>query len=96
MNIRNIVNIVIIITGASEGIGQATAKLLSKHRVKLSIVSRSKQKLENLSKELSNSLVVPADLTKIPEIKMIIQKTKEHFGRIDVLINNAGQGYDAL
>jgi short-subunit dehydrogenase len=91
----NVRNKVIIITGASAGIGLATAKLLSKQGAKLAIVSRSKEKLEKLSKELPDSLVVPADMTKIADIKMMIKKTKEHFGRIDVLINNAGQGYDA-
>jgi NADP-dependent 3-hydroxy acid dehydrogenase YdfG len=91
----NVQNKVIIITGASAGIGLATAKLLSKQGAKLAIVSRSKETLEKLSRELPDSLAVPTDMTKIPEIKKMIKKTKEHFGRIDVLINNAGQGYDA-
>lgn len=92
MDVRNKV---VIITGASAGIGLATAKLLSKQGAKLAIVSRSKEKLEKLSREFPDSLAVPADMTKIPEIKKMIKKTKEYFGRIDVLINNAGQGYDA-
>lgn len=91
----NVGNKVIIITGASSGIGLATAKLLSKQGAKLAFVSRSKEKLEKLSREIPGSLAVPADMTKIPEIKKMIKKTKDHFGRIDVLINNAGQGYDA-
>jgi short-subunit dehydrogenase len=86
---------VVIITGASAGIGAATAKLLFKQGAKLALVSRSKEKLEKLSRELPKSIVVPADMTKIPEIKTMIRKVKEHYGRIDVLINNAGQGYDA-
>lgn len=92
MDIRNKV---IIITGASSGIGLATAKILSKQGAKLALVSRSKEKLEKLSGELPDSLAIPADMTRIPEIKKMVKKTKEHFGRIDVLINNAGQGYDA-
>jgi len=87
---------VVVVTGASSGIGLATARLLSRHGAKLALVSRSKENLENLSRELPNSLAVPADMTKIPEIKRMIEETTEHFGRIDVLINNAGQGYDAL
>jgi short-subunit dehydrogenase len=88
-------NKIVIVTGASSGIGLATAKLLAKRGSKLALVSRSKEKLEKLSKELPNSIAVPADMTRIFEIKRMIRQTKEHFGRIDILINNAGQGYDA-
>jgi short-subunit dehydrogenase len=91
----NVSNKVAIITGASSGIGLATARLLAKHDVKLALVSRSRDLLENLSAELPNSLAVPADMTNIPEIKRMVQRTHEHFGRVDILINNAGQGYDA-
>ncbi len=85
---------VVIITGASSGIGLATAELLSERGAKLTLASRSKDKLERLSRELPDSLVVPTDVTKITEIKRMIEQTKEHFGRIDILINNAAQGYD--
>jgi short-subunit dehydrogenase len=86
---------IVIITGASSGIGLATAKLISKKGAKLGLVSRSKEKLEKLSRELPDSLAVPADMTKILEIERMIKQTEEHFGRIDILINSAGQGYDA-
>jgi short-subunit dehydrogenase len=84
-----------IVTGASSGIGLATARLLAKKGAKLALVSRSKGKLEQLSDELPGSLAVPADMTKIHDIESMIRRTMEHFGRIDVLINCAGQGYDA-
>ena len=92
MNVRDRV---VIVTGASSGIGLATAKLLVKQGAKVALVSRSMEKLEKLSAELPNSIAIRADMTRIPEIKRMIDKTHEHFGRVDILINNAGQGYDA-
>ena len=86
---------VAIVTGASSGIGLATARLLARHGVKVALVSRSKEKLEKLAGELPGSLAVPADMTDIPQVKRMVEKTKAHFGRIDILINNAGRGYDA-
>jgi short-subunit dehydrogenase len=86
---------VAIVTGASSGIGLATAELLSGQGVKVALVSRSKEKLERISRKLPGSRAVPADMTKIPQITRMIKKTQEHFGRIDILVNNAGQGYDA-
>jgi short-subunit dehydrogenase len=88
-------NKIVIITGASSGIGLATAKLLAKQGAKLVLVSHSKEKLVKISKEIPTSLVIPADMTKSSDIKHMIEETKKHFGRIDILINNAGQGYDA-
>ncbi len=85
----------IIVTGASSGIGLATARLLTEHGAKVALVSRSKEILEKLSRELPDSLAVPTDMTNASEIKRMVKQTEEHFGRIDILINNAGQGYDA-
>ncbi len=86
---------VAIVTGASSGIGLATAKLLSQKGAKVALVSRSKVKLEELAKQMSGSITVPADMTNQQEIEMMIGKVMNHFGRIDILVNNAGQGYDA-
>jgi short-subunit dehydrogenase len=79
-------NKVFIVTGASSGIGYATAQLLSEKGAKLALVSRSKEKLE---------LVVPTDMSKPFEIKHMVSLIETHFGAIDALINCAGQGYDA-
>lgn len=92
MDVRNKVAIV---TGASSGIGLATAGLLAKHGTKVVLVSRSKERLEGISAELPGSIAIPADMTKIPEIRSMVEQALEHFGRVDILINNAGQGYDA-
>jgi len=88
-------NKVVIVTGASSGIGLATVKLLAKRGAKLALVSRSKEKLEKLAERISNSLVVPTDMSNMSEVKGMIEKVHKHFERIDVLMNCAGQGYDA-
>jgi short-subunit dehydrogenase len=95
MNIQDLAGKVAIVTGASSGIGLATANLLARHGVRVALVSRSLETLNTISKELPDSLAVPADMTKIQQIKKMIKTTKDHYGRIDILINNAGQGYDA-
>lgn len=91
----NVQDRVVIVTGASSGIGLATTKLLVKEGAKVALVSRSMELLEKLSAVLPNSIAIRADMTRIPEIKRMVDQTHEHFGRVDILINNAGQGYDA-
>lgn len=86
---------VVIVTGASSGIGEATARLFSKRGAKVALVSRSKEKLEKLSEKLSNSSVFVCDMTDPKQVKAMVRNIFEHYGRIDILINNAGQGYDA-
>jgi NADP-dependent 3-hydroxy acid dehydrogenase YdfG len=86
---------VIIVTGASSGIGEATAGLLASKGARVVLAARSKAKLEKLSNSLPGSLVVPTDMTDVKQIKALVTKTLKHYGRIDVLINNAGVGYDA-
>jgi short-subunit dehydrogenase len=87
---------VAIVTGASSGIGLATAKLLARKGAHVALVSRSKEKLEKLSAEIPNSIAVPADMAKAFEIKRMVKEVADHFDRIDILVNNAGVGYDAL
>ncbi len=86
---------VAIVTGASSGIGLEIAKLLSQRGAKLALVARSKVRLESLAKELEDSISIPADLTRIPDIQNIVEQTWEHFGKINLLVNCAGRGYDA-
>lgn len=92
----NIKNKVVIVTGASSGIGLATAKLLWEKGAKVVLAARSLDKLTRFSKTITGSIAVCADMTKKEDIKKMIDKTLSHFGRVDILINNAGQGYDAL
>ena len=83
---------VVLVTGASTGIGLATARLLAKNRAKLALNARSKNKLEQLSKELPGSAAFPADMSDEFAVREMIDKIQARFGRIDILINNAGRG----
>jgi short-subunit dehydrogenase len=83
---------VIVITGASMGIGLALAKELATQGAKLVLAARSADKLAELEKEVPNSFAVTTDMRKLDDIKNLITKAKEKFSRIDVLVNNAGQG----
>ena len=85
---------VAIVTGASSGIGLATAKLLSSKGAKVVLVARSKSKLEKLTKELPEAIAVVADISKVEEVKNMVELVYEQFGRLDILVNNAGRGYD--
>lgn len=51
--------------------------------------------MKQVSAELPDSVAVPADMTRVYEVEGIVRRTMEHFGRVDVLVNCAGQGYDA-
>lgn len=90
-----IYNKIVIVTGASSGIGRALAKLLSEKGAKVALLARSKEKLEALSKELPQSVAIPADMTVKANIERAVNKAIDHFGGVDILVNNAGRGYDA-
>ncbi|MES2225380.1 MAG: SDR family NAD(P)-dependent oxidoreductase [Patescibacteria group bacterium] len=86
---------VVIVTGASMGIGREVAKLLGSQGANVILAARSKEKLNELSVEIPGSIVVKTDMTRRGDIKVLIDKTVEAFGRVDILINNAGQGMRA-
>lgn len=88
----NIQNKIVIVTGASSGIGLATAKLLAERGAKVVLASRNTEVLKKESKGIPNSFVVTTDMTKFSDIKKMIKKVIGKFGRIDVLVNNAGRG----
>jgi short-subunit dehydrogenase len=82
---------VVLITGASEGIGKVTAKLLSEKGAKVALAAGSEDKLNELAAELKDAFVIPVDMTVASSISDMVAAVHEHFGRIDILINNAGQ-----
>ena len=87
-------NQIIIITGASSGIGRATAIKLAKNGFKVVLTARREDKLQELKKEIENAggeaLAVAADVTKSAELKNVVEKTISHFGTVNGLVNNAG------
>ncbi|MCA9839531.1 MAG: SDR family oxidoreductase [Trueperaceae bacterium] len=82
---------VVIITGASSGIGAATARLLAKEGARLTLAARSTDKLEALAEELEcETLVVPTDISQAEDVTRMVDKTIQTFGQVDVLFANAG------
>ncbi|MEZ4729402.1 MAG: SDR family oxidoreductase [Caldilineaceae bacterium] len=82
---------VVIITGASSGIGAATARALAPLGCNLVLAARSADKLDALAAELgSKILAVPTDVTVGSDVVQMVEKSVTHFGRIDVLFANAG------
>ena len=80
----------IIITGSSRGIGLHLAKSLAKegHNIVINY-HKNKKEIKKLS-ELNNILIIKGDVSKLSDVENIIEKTINEFGKIDVLINNAG------
>lgn len=86
---------VVLITGASSGLGAATAIYLSKQSAKLVLVGRNEQNLRRIALYCEKSkgikpLPITADVTEQTDLERIISETIENFGKLDVLINNAG------
>lgn len=89
----NFASKVVIITGASSGIGRGAAEYLSQLGGSVVLVGRNEDALkETSSKCPSENLIIVADVTKEDDRKKIIDGTIQKFKKIDVLVNNAGQG----
>ncbi|MGA2182585.1 MAG: SDR family NAD(P)-dependent oxidoreductase [Bryobacteraceae bacterium] len=81
---------VVLVTGASQGIGAATAVALAKRGARLAVTARSEEGLRSLN--APGAFVVPGDLLEPSDRHRVIENTLAHYGRIDILINNAGIG----
>ncbi|MEL6270911.1 MAG: SDR family oxidoreductase, partial [Chloroflexota bacterium] len=82
---------VVIITGASSGIGAATARFMAPLGAKLILAARSEDKLHEVAQALdTETLVVKTDVTQKTDVLNMVEKTVERFGRVDVLFANAG------
>jgi short-subunit dehydrogenase len=86
---------VFIVTGASSGIGLATARALAARGGKVALVARSTQALDDLAATLPGSLAVTADMTDFDRVRRAIGDSNHHYGRVDGLVNNAGRSYAA-
>jgi short-subunit dehydrogenase len=88
-----------IVTGASSGIGKATALAFAKADIEVVLVSRSEAKLKTVANEILaldpqvKANVYPLDLAILAQVKPKIAEICNHFGPIDILVNNAGMGY---
>ena len=81
-----------IVTGASDGIGREIAIKLAARGARVVLAARSDDKIAALAGELEGSLAVHTDMADEAQIHNLIDRTVEVFGRIDLLVNNAGQG----
>ena len=86
---------VVVITGASSGIGRATAHAFAREGAKTVLVSRSREKLERVRAEIAgynpNVMVVPTNVSNEEEVREMANRVLDEFGRIDVLFTNAGK-----
>ena len=91
---NNIEGKVVVITGASSGLGEATARMLSAHGAVVVLGARRVDRIEALAKELSDAggkaLALQTDVTRAADVQRLVDAAVEKFGRIDVLVNNAG------
>lgn len=78
----------VIITGASSGIGAATAKAFSNAGYSVALLARNKKQMDELN--IANSIAIECDVTNIESVKNTIDQARQKFGEIDCLINNAG------
>ena len=84
---------VVVITGASAGIGAATAELLARQGASVVLVARRNDALQDVASRCGrNSLVIAADVTSRDEVRRVVNESVARFGHIDVWINNVGQG----
>ena len=87
---QNVENKVIIITGASSGIGEETAKVLAKNGAKVVLSARREDRLKALAEEIGeNAVYLKSDVVNAEEMKALVSLAKEKFGKVDAVFANA-------
>ena len=82
---------VVVITGASRGIGADTARVFAAAGAMVALLARSTTDIENLASEIGeNAVAIPCDVSEYSQVQAAISRVVEQFGRLDVVINNAG------
>jgi len=89
-------NAIVIVTGASSGIGAATAREFARHGAQVILAARRVEELavqvRTITAEGHRALAIPTDITDASQVTHLVEHTIEQFGRVDVLVNNAGIG----
>jgi NAD(P)-dependent dehydrogenase (short-subunit alcohol dehydrogenase family) len=88
-------NSVVLVTGASSGIGAATAQAASRAGARVVLAARRQDRIRRLAAGLGDALAVGCDVTDAGQVADAVRATVDKFGRLDVLVNNAGQGLTA-
>jgi NAD(P)-dependent dehydrogenase (short-subunit alcohol dehydrogenase family) len=89
-SVKNLEDRVVVITGASSGLGRATAMDLATRGCKLVLAARDLEALEDTARQCDGALTVETDVTSMAEVQKLADAAMAAFGRIDVWINNAG------
>jgi NADP-dependent 3-hydroxy acid dehydrogenase YdfG len=94
MSDKSLVGSVALVTGASSGIGAATARRLAQEGAAVALVARRRDRLNQVANEIAHlgghAIAVPADLTAPDRAHHAVQDTVDQLGRLDILVNNAG------
>lgn len=91
---KNIEGKIVVITGASSGLGEATARMLSAEGAIVELGARREDRIQKLVEELTENggkaIALTTDVTKVEQVKNLVDLAVETYGRVDVIINNAG------